>query len=300
VGAVAYPYHGDTAEELLSRADVAMYAAKGSGGACVRFPDADDRLRAGMRSRAEWNERITRSLRDNAFVVFAQPIVRVSTGRIERYELLIRMMEDGQIIPPGEFLPAAEKLGLIKDIDRWMVKQAVTLLSDGVFDGIQVEVNLSGKAFSDPEMIPAMSSALREAHVDPGRLGLEITETAAIADMIHAQTFISALKDFGCRFSLDDFGSGFSSFYYLKHLPIDCLKIDGGFIRDLPHSLQDQHLVRGMADLCKGLGIEAAAEFVEDEETLAMLSDLGIDLVQGFHLGRPMPVSELTHSGVHV
>jgi len=141
-------------------------------------------------------------------------------------------------------------------------------------------------------LLPRIAELLRESGIDPGRIGFEITETAAIADVVRAQEFIGTLKDLGCRFSLDDFGSGFSSFYYLKHLPIDCLKVDGSFIRGLAEDEQDQHLVRGMAEMCRGLGVCIAAEYVESEEIMDIVASLGIDYAQGYHIGRPLPVAE--------
>lgn len=290
IGVVMYPEHGTTPSELLANADMSMYIAKASGRSCVHMHQHDETPTAEMRSHVTWNERIAHALSEDQFVVFAQPVLDLNTGTVVRHELLVRMMLDGEIVPPAEFLPAAERLGIIRDIDRWMVRQAIGLLASGALDGSELDVNLSGRAFSDAGLLADIERELASADVQPRLLGFEITETAAINDMAKAQRFISTLKDLGCRFSLDDFGSGFSSFYYLKHLPIDCLKVDGSFIRGLPDSPQDQHLVRGIVELCRGLGVEIAVEYVEDSATLDLVKQLGVDLAQGYHIGRPAPV----------
>lgn len=294
IGVVMYPTHGSTSGELLANADVAMYLAKASGRSCVHMHRVDGSLQEEMRSRVTWSERLISALAEERFRVYAQPVLDLHSGEIVRYELLIRMLVDDEIVLPAEFLPAAERLGFIRDIDRWMVGQAVALLADSGLGGTSIEVNLSGRAFGDPDLLVTIESALRTSGVDPRRLGFEITETAAIADIAKAERFITTLKQLGCRFSLDDFGSGFSSFYYLKHLSIDCLKVDGSFIRSLPDCMQDQHLVRGIVELCRGLGVEIAVEYVENQETLEIVKGLGVDLAQGYHIGRPAPVEELT------
>lgn len=293
IGVVMYPDHGTTPAELLANADVAMYLAKASGRSCVHMHAVDEALKSEMRSRVTWNERLTEALREESFRVFAQPVLDLRTGRIASHELLIRMLLDGEVVAPAEFLPAAERLGLIREIDRWMIDQAVALLVDHALGDSTLEVNLSGRAFTDAELPGIIRATLERNGIEPRRLGFEITETAAIADMAKAQRFICMLKELGCRFSLDDFGSGFSSFYYLKHLQIDCLKVDGSFIRSLPDSPQDQHLVRGIVELCRGLGVEIAVEYVEDQRTLELVRDLGVDLAQGYHIGRPAPIEDV-------
>lgn len=295
VGVVTYPQHGATVEELLANADLAMYQAKESGRSRVHVHQMDDEWRRTIKARVTWNERITNALENDHFVLYAQPILDLRDRTTARREILIRMVDESdEIVMPSEFLPTAERLGLIHDIDHWVIRHAVELLAEESDLSQGLDVNLSGKAFSDPHLLPTIATCLSESGVDPCRLGFEITETAAIADITRAQELIGALKQLGCRFSLDDFGSGFSSFYYLKHLAIDCLKVDGSFIRALPHSKQDQHLVRGMVEMCRGLGIEVVAECVEDEQILLEVTDLGVDYAQGYHIGRPAPVQEVT------
>jgi len=294
VGVVTYPGHGTTVEELLANADLAMYHAKDSGRSRVHVHQVDDLWKQDIKARVSWNERITDALENNRFALFGQPLLDLRTQEIASYELLIRMLDDnGELIMPAEFLPTAERLGLIHDIDHWVIQEAVRLLAAHPEMEAGLDVNLSGKAFADPNLLPTIATALSNAHVDPHRLGFEITETAAIADVTRAQELIGALKELGCRFSLDDFGSGFSSFYYLKHLAIDCLKVDGSFIKALPYSKQDQHLVRGMVEMCRGLEIEVVAEYVEDAEILIAVTDLEIDYAQGYHISRPAPMAQV-------
>lgn len=157
-------------------------------------------------------------------------------------------------------------------------------------------MNLSGKAFTDPELLPLIKREIAATGIDPSCLVLEITETAAYTDTVLGKEFVTTLREMGCRFALDDFGSGFSSFSYLKHLPVDYLKIDGGFIRNLARDPMDQELVRAMVQVAKGLGGKTIAEWVEDVKTLALIRQLGVDYAQGYHIGRPMPMDSVSRS----
>lgn len=293
VGVVFFPEDGSTVAEVLSNADAAMYRAKEGGRSQVYVSTGGDESEHLHVSRIKWNERITRALQEDSFIVCAQPILDLRTREVVRHELLIRMQgAAGKVYPPSDFLPVAERLGLINDIDHWMLRRAIELLESDE-SGLQaVEVNLSGKAFGDSTIVSSVASLLERSSIDPGRLGFEITETAAIADISRAQWFISGLKELGCRFSLDDFGTGFSSFYYLKHLPVDCLKIDGSYVRGLASSEQDRCLVRGIREMCRGLGVEVLAECIEDEDALQTVISLGLEYAQGYHIGRPAPVRE--------
>lgn len=294
MGVVLFPAHGSTVEELLAKADVAMYRAKSAGRSRMHMHQTEIETSEGTTSRVEWNERLVLALEQDKLQVYAQPILDIRSGEIDRYELLIRLEdESGNIVLPAEFLPTAERLGLIRDIDRWILHRAVGLLAGHPGPSLKLDVNLSGKAFADTGLLATVAQELSDAGIEPSRLGFEITETAAVADILRAQEFICTLSDIGCRFSLDDFGSGFSSFYYLKHLPIDCLKVDGSFIRAIHQSEQDRHLVRGMVELCRGLGVEVAAEYVESKESFEVVESLGFDFAQGYEIGRPRPVDEV-------
>lgn len=214
----------------------------------------------------------------------------LSTEHIMDYEVLLRMStENGDHIMPSGFMPAAERFGLVHQVDRWTVRQAIQNLAQHHEDGnhIRFAINLSGHAFDDRELLPMINSLLRDTRLEPSALTFEITETAAIADMQSAMRFIGELKDIGCQFALDDFGSGFCSFTYLKHLPVDKLKIDGSFVKSLAHTNVDQAMVRSMNQIAHALGKQTIAEFVENQATLDLLKQFGVDYAQGHYLGRP-------------
>jgi diguanylate cyclase (GGDEF)-like protein/PAS domain S-box-containing protein len=289
-----------TAEEALVEADIAMYQAKDGGrdAMAVYTPESGRQVQvaAGM----AWTQRIREALENGGFVLYCQPIIDLSGDRIPQYELLLRMKgeEDEELILPGAFLPPAERFGLIRDIDRWVVHQAIELLAqlkeqDGRAPELLLEINLSGKSVGDPELPELIEQRVHETGVDPRKLVFEITETAAIANMEDASTFAKRLTRLGCRFALDDFGAGFGSFYYLKYLPLDYLKIDGDFIEDLVHSPLDQRMVKAMVEVARGLEMKTIAEYVGDERSMALLREFGVDYAQGFHLGKPKPVSTL-------
>lgn len=292
IGIVVLPDHATTAEEALARADLAMYRAKDGGrnSVCVYRPDED--WHEELKARFDWAVTIESALREDRFTVHWQPIIDLESGQADRYELLIRLLDErGSLVPPGSFLPVAEQLGLIGAIDRYMVSQAIRLLASMPDEErVRVDVNFSGKALSDTDLPEIIAAELMQSGVDPHWLGIEVTETAAVVDMLKARTFIEGLKSIGVRVSLDDFGSGFSSFYYLRNLPIDTLKIDGSFVRELVSNRRDQHVVRSIIELARGLGIETTAECVEDADTLDMLRSFGIRFAQGFHIGRPGPI----------
>ncbi|MEX0749615.1 MAG: EAL domain-containing protein [Dehalococcoidia bacterium] len=295
IGVALFPEHGTSAGELLSRADLAMYRVKDDGRNrySVFVPGAD--WQAQIESRIGWYQRIREALENDRFVLHAQPILDLSRGEITQFELLLRMTDGSELVLPGMFLETAERTGLIQDIDRWVVRRAIELLagSEVAASGVRLEVNLSGKAFADPELLPMIQRELRATKIDPSRLVLEVTETAAIANIDEAQKFLRALRGMGCGFALDDFGVGFSSFSHLKHLPVDYLKIDGSFIRDLSHNTVDQHLVRAIVGVARGLGKRTIAEFVADEETLRLLREYGVDHGQGFYIAEPGPLASV-------
>ena len=189
-------------------------------------------------------------------------------------------------MPPGQFIPVAEKSNKILEIDRWVLRQAVQLLSERP-QAPPIAVNISGRSFDDPALPNYIADLLREYRADPARLLIEITETAAVSDLTDAERFIEALKQTGCGVCLDDFGAGFASFAYLKHIRVDTIKLDGMFIRNLPHDHENQVFVRGMVEVARGLGKTTVAECVEDEATLTLLAKLGVDKAQGYHLDRP-------------
>jgi diguanylate cyclase (GGDEF)-like protein/PAS domain S-box-containing protein len=286
-----------TAEELLIEADIAMYDAKEAGRdqACVY--DAGSSRQQSLAARMTWSDEIRAALADDRFTLYAQPIVPLQGGGgPERYELLVRMVgRDGDIIPPGAFLPVAERFDLIQQIDRWVVREAIGLLATHEHAGQDVifEVNLSAKSLGEADLLADIEGMLRAAGADPSRLVFEVTETAAIINVDRAKQFARGLSDLGCGFALDDFGAGFASFYYLKHLPFDYLKIDGEFVESLSDSVTNQLVVQSVVSIARGLGKQTIAEYVGDAATLELLRGYGVDHAQGFFVGRPQPASEL-------
>jgi PAS domain S-box-containing protein len=242
---------------------------------------------------ALWLGRIRDALDEDRFVLYEQPIVDLMTGQTVQHELLLRMRsEDGEIIAPGAFLPAAERYGLISEIDRWVIRQAVQIAAEGV----PTEFNLSGRSIGDPDILRELATAVRESGVDPSLLVVEVTETAFVGQTEAGRAFAERVRELGCRLALDDFGTGFSSLQYLKHLPADHLKIDIEFVRDLTSNETDARVVRGIVALAREFNQTTIAEGVEDEETLLMLRDMGVDLAQGYLFGRPAPMASHAHS----
>jgi PAS domain S-box-containing protein len=244
-----------------------------------------------LRAEIGWSTRIRAAIESDRLVLHAQPILDLRTGHIFQHELLVRMRGDRgeeDLIPPAVFLPPAERFGLVREIDRWVVSQAMALAKDR-----RVEVNLSGKSIGDQALIDHIERELRRHQADPGNVIFEITETAAAENIEAASAFVRKLTDAGCGFALDDFGTGFGSFNYLKHLPVTYLKIDMEFVRELTTSRSDHKVVKAIVQVASNFGMETVAEGVEDDATLALLRGLGVDYAQGFAIGRPGPLPPL-------
>ena len=233
-----------------------------------------------------WVGRTRDALEEGRLVLYSQPIVPLGDQEPSQ-ELLVRMVDhDGEVIAPGKFLPAAEKYGVIEEIDEWVVAQGIRLAANGR----RVQVNLSGESIGSPELLSVIERELRETGAQPFNIVFELTETALMRDAKAAETFTHYLVKLGCSLALDDFGTGFGSFTYLKTLPVDYLKIDVEFVRSLGSSRANQHLVKAVVNLAHGFGKQTIAEGVEDEWTVQLLREYGVDFAQGFHLGRPAPV----------
>jgi diguanylate cyclase (GGDEF)-like protein/PAS domain S-box-containing protein len=289
LGIALYPQQGANAEELIAHADAAMYQAKEAGKNAWRVYRHDLDASREMLSRLSWQERIAAALERDMFSLHFQGVYRAADGRLSHLEALVRMLDDaapGRAIMPGHFIPTAEKTGKILDIDRWVIREAIALLARSP-ELPAIAVNISGRSFDEPTLPQYIAEQLAARRVAPQRLIVELTETAAVSDLHDAQRFIEALRHTGCWVCLDDFGTGFSSFAYLKHLKADMLKIDGLFIRDLPNDHDNQVFVKSIVDVARGLRKTTVAEFVEDAETLAMLKSFGVDMVQGYHLDMP-------------
>jgi len=225
-------------------------------------------------------------------VLHFQPIVSLRDGGVAQYEALLRLADepDGSLVAPGSFLPAAERYGLIREIDLMVLARVAALLGgEHGRRGVRIAMNVSAVSVSDGTLLADIDRCLSHHGVDPSLLVVEVTETAAISDMESAKALCTGAIALGCSVALDDFGAGFGSFQYLKHLPFTHLKIDGGFIRRLPVSRTDQLVVKALAGVVRGMGRETIAEFVGDEPTMSMLRSYGVDYAQGFEVGRPRP-----------
>jgi diguanylate cyclase (GGDEF)-like protein/PAS domain S-box-containing protein len=285
-----------SAQELLSEADIAMYDAKEAGRDKVAEYDVKTPRHDRMRQRLAWVERIEAAIENDGFVFHAQPIVPLAGVDERRFELLLRMVgDDDELVPPGTFLYVAERSDLAQRIDRWVVRHAVELLAEQHRLGNEVnfEVNLSGKSINDERMGDFIAATIAEAGVNAAKLTFEVTETAAIVNVARAEAFAQRLRGIGCHFALDDFGAGFASFYYLKHLSFDFLKVDGEFVQDLASSRANQLVVQSVVDIARGLGKKTIAEFVGDQATVDLLREYGVDYAQGFFVARPAALGEI-------
>jgi len=290
LGIAYYPVHATDADDLVARADIAMYQAKDAGKNTWRVYRPDSGADSEMRHRLSWSERISNALDKGLFRLNFQGIYRADDGTLSHLEALVRMIDEHhpeQLILPAHFILLAEKSSRILEIDRWVVHEAIRRLAADP-DIPPIAVNLSGRSLSEPDLPQYIGNELRKMGVDPRRFIVEITETAAVSDLHDAQRMIEALRQFGCGVCLDDFGVGFASFAYLKHLHVDTIKIDGMFIRNLSNDPDNQVFVQAMVSVALGLGKSVVAEYVEDGPTLALLRRFGVDLVQGHYLDRPV------------
>ncbi len=246
---------------------------------------------------AQWVEKINRALEEDRFFLYYQPIVSLQKSSKEKhYELLIRMKdENGQLVSPGQFLPAAERYGLSVKIDHWVIQTALSWLEaydDIIEDNVSWGINLSGQSLADTNLKEFVLDQFSRKEVLHNKVYFEVTETAAIENLDNATQFIDALKKEGCNFALDDFGSGLSSFAYLKNLPVDYIKIDGVFIKNILVDKIDLSMVEAIKNVAKAMGKRTIAEFVENDDIMNRLSELGIDFAQGYAISKPLPLSE--------
>jgi diguanylate cyclase (GGDEF)-like protein len=284
------------AEAVLAAADEAMYRAKAEGRNRVSLFEAPvEALLSEAARRLTTSAKIRNALTQNRLSLATQPISSLASGEIERFELLLRMQgESGEILPASAFIGVAERSGMIQELDRWVVGQALDLLGarQRAGDPVSLHVNLSGASLTDISVLEYIERKLDEGDADPARCTFEITQTARVEDLDTAASFADRLTEFGCEVAIDDYGAGFGPFEYLKRFPFDVIKIDGAFVRDLTHNDADQLTVQAIVGIAQGLGKTTIAEFVEDEETVTMLRDYGVDMAQGYHLGAPVGLDE--------
>ncbi|MBT9539731.1 EAL domain-containing protein [Thiobacillus sp.] len=283
---------GANTESLMGQADLALSQARSKGRSNWHLYNPKDGIRENLLDRTEQLALMTDALQNDRLELYLQPIIEVRTGRPAHYEALLRVhTADGQTLPPAPLIAAAEASGLIREIDLWVLQRVIELIAR--WPGLHLAANLSARSLDNPELPALLHNLLQKHQVDPQQLTLEITETAALNQLAHAEVLLSGIRALGCKLALDDFGVGFSTFQYLKHLPVDFVKIDGSFIRTLDQSEDDQLFVKALVEAIHGYGKQAVAEYVENEAILKRVSALGIDFAQGYHFGRPQPVEKV-------
>ena len=297
IGAVPLGRESMDSHSALAAADDACHLAKEEGGNKISVFRAEDSKFQKRRGEMEWIAKINKAVDENRFVLYHQPIVPLdlASGLQDKAEILLRLVkEDGSIASPGEFIPAAERYNLMPLIDRWVVLNSMrayrSLLDrDAPVSRGLISINLSGPSILDEDLIEIIIRQVKEFEIDPALICFEITETAAIQNLSSAIRFMKKLKDVGFTFALDDFGSGFSSFSYLKNLPVDYLKIDGSFVQSIDESQISYAMVESINSIGHVMGIKTIAEFVKSSEIKRRLCEIGVDYAQGYEIAEPTP-----------
>lgn len=281
----------DNYNTILAHADKAMYSAKkiGKNRYEVYYPETNEEIPFSLTT--GWIAKLKKALVKDDFTLFFQPIVKINNKKTEFYEALLRLKDENQLISPGEFIPIAEKFGIMPQIDRWVVGKVIATIKQT--PGIKIFMNLSATSLADESLLKFIEDSIYDSGIEFSRIGFEITETVAITDLKLTGRWISHLKSKGCCFALDDFGSGFNSFAYLKHLLVDKLKLDGSFIRTLDREPAQRAFVEAMQQLAQALGVETIAEFVENEYVFEALKEIGVNYGQGYYLGKPAPIFKM-------
>jgi diguanylate cyclase (GGDEF)-like protein len=278
-----------THADVLLDADLAMARAKEAGrDRLVVSTEVEQRP---FQTRADWAEKIRAALATGSLELYCQPVQQVGSAHMQ-WELLLRLPEaDGQLVPPSEFLPIAERYGMIEQLDAWVVSQACSLIA--LQEGRQLEVNVAARSLADPAFVDHVRERLAAAKIEPANLIFEVNELAFVDHIDEMRILVEQLRALGCRFALDNFGTRHASLAHLKQLPLDFVKIDGAFVRHLVDDEGDRRIVRAVIELAHGFGQEVIAVFVGNRETEKLLTDYGADYLQGFHVGRPRPAAEL-------
>ncbi len=289
---------GDQATQVLKLADTACYAAKNTGRNKVYLFSENDKYLNEKTEERQWVTKIEDALVSNQFALYAQKIVSLGpTFSMPKYEVLLRLVDkDKSIIPPGVFLPVAERFNLATKIDCWVIEQTLLWFNDhnSILEELEsFSINLSGQSLADASLQPFIINLINRLKFPTDKLVFEITETSAINNLSQAQSLISGLQNIGVRFSLDDFGSGLSSFAYLKNLPVEFLKIDGMFVKDIENDPIDRAMVKSINEIGQVMGKKTIAEFVEDQKIVAILKEIGVDFAQGYHYSKPSPINEI-------
>lgn len=301
IGMVSVDRESISGQELLSCADVACYAAKDKGRDGIQWYTPKDKEYNQRREEMRWASKIRNSLKNEQFFLHFQPMQALQTESEALHgEFLIRLMDEEQIIPPGVFIPAAERYNLMPAVDRWVIENVFKLLAEtglGFKDEGTFFINLSGLSLSDKSFFNDLRYHLKEYKINPNRICLEITETAAISNLGDAVGFIKEIRAEGFKFALDDFGAGLSSFSYLKTIPVDYLKIDGSFVQHLLNDPIDRGIVEACNQISHAAGLKTIAEFIENKETLEALKHIGVDFGQGYVIAKPAPLTQALKNG---
>ncbi len=299
IGLVMLDEASESVASVMSAADIACYAAKDGGRNRYHIYEASDKELKNRHGEMQWVTLITKAIEEDRFVLYVQEIADLNLNNsAKHYEVLIRMIgESGEMIPPGAFLPAAERYGLITNMDRWVIDNGLRAFAEYIEKHPQQEImfaiNLSGISLGDEEFLKYIIDKIHQYKLPHHCLCFEITETAAVANLTQASKFIKALRSLGCKFALDDFGCGVSSFSYLKNLPVDYLKIDGMFVRDMVDDAIDYAMVEAINHIGQVMGLQTIAEFVEGQAILDCLVALEVDYAQGYFVAEPMPLAEI-------
>lgn len=287
-------------EQILSFADTACCSAKEEGRNKIHIYHPVESSAAKRHGEAQWVTHIRSALDENRFTLYVQPIESIggNDGSLPHVEVLIRMLDEtGGLILPGAFIPAAERFDLMPSVDRWVIDRLIQFITENreisISSGRRYFINLSGHSLCDEQMLQMILEKIREYEIPKGMLCFEVTETAAISNLTSAERFMRTLQRFGCEFALDDFGSGLSSFGYLKQLPVEYLKIDGAFVKEMLENSVDESMVDAINRIGHIMGLETIAEFVENEAILSRLREIGVDYAQGYGICRPFPIDQL-------
>ena len=294
IGIAALNKKSGSTKEIQSAADTACYIAKEQGRNRVHIYEADSSITNKHANQTSWLNKINIALDNDNFILYFQKIVSINNNNHEHYEILIRMIdEDGKIIPPNSFIPAAERFDIISSVDSWVIKNTLLIMQEEKYKNINFSVNLSGQSLGDLNFMKDCIDQIDNSNINPDKICFEITETAMIENLSNAIRSISILRGLGCKIALDDFGSGLSSFAYLKNLPIDYLKIDGSLIKDLEKDNVNITMVSSIIHIAKSMGLETIAEYVENDTVLDILRGLEIDYIQGYGVAKPVPLENI-------
>ncbi|MDH5369561.1 MAG: EAL domain-containing protein [Gammaproteobacteria bacterium] len=294
IGIVTINKKSGAAKEIMSAADTACYLAKEQGRNRIHIYKTDSTEITHHANQTNWLNRINTALDNNNFILYFQQIASLNNKKYQHYEVLIRMIdEDGKTIPPNSFIPTAEKFDIISSIDSWVIKNTLLIMQENRYSNINFSINLSGQSLSDLNFMNQCIAQIAESEINTARLCFEITETAMIANLSNAIRSVSTLRGLGCKIALDDFGSGLSSFTYLKNLPVDYLKIDGSLIRDMENDPINITMVESIIHIGHSMGLKTIAEYVENEYILELLRQLDIDYVQGYGIAKPVPLDDI-------